>query len=205
MVSFVKFNIIYRFVLCLEIICTKTTSNIFIWCFRTDIFIYHVSFCRAMIIIFRILHKFDEQESETAGSYVCCCCSYWYSETLVSELQPLMGLLFIPQMIYQYGEPQCNDINKENWRTQSKTCPTATLSTINPTWTDPGMNLGLHGERPETNHLSHDTAGSFVCPGLVSVCRKVTYLDLMLKYKFWPSLSHSADLEKSESKIILHY
>jgi hypothetical protein len=32
------------------------------------------------------------------------------------------------------------------------------LSTTNPTWTDPGANPGLHGERPATNDMSHDTA-----------------------------------------------
>jgi hypothetical protein len=32
--------------------------------------------------------------------------------------------------------------------------PSATLSTTNPTWIDPG----LHGERPTTNRLSHGTA-----------------------------------------------
>jgi hypothetical protein len=31
------------------------------------------------------------------------------------------------------------------------------LSTTNPTWIDPGANPGLHGERPATNDLSHDT------------------------------------------------
>jgi hypothetical protein len=39
-----------------------------------------------------------------------------------------------------------------------KTCPNATLSTTNPTWTDPGSNPGLRGERLATNHLSHGTA-----------------------------------------------
>jgi hypothetical protein len=32
--------------------------------------------------------------------------------------------------------------------------PSATLSTTNPTWINPG----LHGERPATNRLSHGTA-----------------------------------------------
>jgi hypothetical protein len=36
--------------------------------------------------------------------------------------------------------------------------PSATLSTTNPTWIDPGSNPGLHGERPATNRLSHGTA-----------------------------------------------
>jgi hypothetical protein len=36
--------------------------------------------------------------------------------------------------------------------------PSATLSTTNPTWIDPGANPGLRGERPGTNRLSHGTA-----------------------------------------------
>jgi hypothetical protein len=36
--------------------------------------------------------------------------------------------------------------------------PSATLSTTNPTWIDPGANPGLRGERPATNRLSHVTA-----------------------------------------------
>jgi hypothetical protein len=42
----------------------------------------------------------------------------------------------------------------ENRSTRRKTCPSATLSTTNPTWTDPG----LGGEKPTTNRLSHGTA-----------------------------------------------
>jgi hypothetical protein len=38
-----------------------------------------------------------------------------------------------------------------------KTCPSATLSTTNPIWTDPGWNPCLRGERPATNRLSHGT------------------------------------------------
>jgi hypothetical protein len=43
----------------------------------------------------------------------------------------------------------------ENRSTRGKTCPIATLSITNPTWTDPGSNPGLRGERPATNRLSH--------------------------------------------------
>jgi hypothetical protein len=46
----------------------------------------------------------------------------------------------------------------ENRRTRRKTCPSATLSTTNPTWIDPGANPGLRGERPATNDVSHGTA-----------------------------------------------
>ena len=45
----------------------------------------------------------------------------------------------------------------ENRRTWGKTCPSATFSTTNPTWTEPGSNPGLRGERPATNRLSHGT------------------------------------------------
>jgi hypothetical protein len=38
--------------------------------------------------------------------------------------------------------------------------PSATLSTTNPTWIDPGANPGLRGERPPTNRLSHGTASN---------------------------------------------
>jgi hypothetical protein len=40
--------------------------------------------------------------------------------------------------------------------------PSATLSTTNPTWIDPGANPGLLGERPTTNRLSHGTASIIV-------------------------------------------
>jgi hypothetical protein len=46
----------------------------------------------------------------------------------------------------------------ENRRTRGKTCPGATLSTTNPTWTDPGSNPGLRGGMPAANRLSHGTA-----------------------------------------------
>jgi hypothetical protein len=47
---------------------------------------------------------------------------------------------------------------EENRRTRRKIYPSATLSTIIRTWTDPGANQGLHDERPATNRLSHGTA-----------------------------------------------
>jgi hypothetical protein len=45
-----------------------------------------------------------------------------------------------------------------NRSTRGKTCPSATLSTTNPTWTNPGSNPGLRGGRPAANRLSHGTA-----------------------------------------------
>jgi hypothetical protein len=40
-------------------------------------------------------------------------------------------------------------------KNSEKTCPSATLSTTNSIWADPGTNPGLCGERLVTNHLSH--------------------------------------------------
>jgi hypothetical protein len=42
----------------------------------------------------------------------------------------------------------------ENRSTRRKTCPSATLSTTNPTWTDPWSKPGLRDGRPATNRLS---------------------------------------------------
>jgi hypothetical protein len=60
----------------------------------------------------------------------------------------------------------------ENRRTRRKTCPSATLSTTNPTWIDPGANPGLRGERPATNDLSHGTA----CRNVISTKQMPTNL-----------------------------
>jgi hypothetical protein len=48
--------------------------------------------------------------------------------------------------------------NRNTWR---KTCPSTTFSTINLGGTDPGSNLGLRGEKPATNPLSHGTTFPF--------------------------------------------
>jgi len=50
------------------------------------------------------------------------------------------------------------DRGKQKYGTQRKTCPIATLSTINLTWTDLGLNLGLSGDRTVSNCLNHGTA-----------------------------------------------
>jgi hypothetical protein len=49
-------------------------------------------------------------------------------------------------------------MTREYRSTRGKTCPSATLSTTNPTWDDPRLKEGLRGRRPATNRLSHGTA-----------------------------------------------
>jgi hypothetical protein len=39
-----------------------------------------------------------------------------------------------------------------------KTCSSATLSTTNPTWLDPGLNPGRRDRKPATNRLSYGAA-----------------------------------------------
>jgi hypothetical protein len=50
----------------------------------------------------------------------------------------------------------------EDWQGKpkfsEKTCPSAALSTTNPTWPDPGANPGHRGGKPATNRLSYGAA-----------------------------------------------
>jgi len=49
--------------------------------------------------------------------------------------------------------------SRSTWR---KTCPITALSTTDPLWVALKLNLGLHGESPANNRLSHGMAHSFV-------------------------------------------
>jgi hypothetical protein len=52
----------------------------------------------------------------------------------------------------------------EDWQGKlkysEKTCPSATLSTTNPTWLDPGLNPDRRGGKPATNRLSYGAAST---------------------------------------------
>jgi hypothetical protein len=82
-----------------------------------------------------------------------------------------------------------------NRRTRRKTCPSATLSTTNPTWIDPGANPGLPGERPETNRLKNGTAQSSMKmthkPLSITICsaeNKMCLFPLLCVNMLWPDL-----------------
>jgi hypothetical protein len=60
----------------------------------------------------------------------------------VSELWPPTGLLFIPQVIYEFGELRWNDMTG-NPKNSEENYPSVTLSTKNLTWIDTGANPGL--------------------------------------------------------------
>jgi hypothetical protein len=51
-----------------------------------------------------------------------------------------------------------NETAGENRSIGRKTCPSATLSTTHPRWSEPESNPGLRDEMPETNRLSYGTA-----------------------------------------------
>jgi hypothetical protein len=52
-------------------------------------------------------------------------------------------------------EQRWNDTDRGNQRTRRKTCPSATLSTINSTRTDLGANADPHGKKPAPTRLSY--------------------------------------------------
>jgi hypothetical protein len=76
--------------------------------------------------------------------------------------------------VLQVMERQWNESGRRKPTTRRKTCPSATLSTTNPTWTDPGSNTGLRSGKPATNRLSHGTAFMY----------KFCYLQILLDSLF---------------------
>jgi hypothetical protein len=52
-------------------------------------------------------------------------------------------------------------IGRGNQSALGKTCPSAALSTTNPTWPDPGTNQGRRGAKPATNRLSYGMANCY--------------------------------------------
>ena len=65
----------------------------------------------------------------------------------------------------------------ENRSIRGKTCPSATLSTTNPTRTDPGSNPNLRGERLATNRLIHGTAAEDLLASQEGLCSmELSYL-----------------------------
>jgi hypothetical protein len=68
------------------------------------------------------------------------------------ELRPLTGPLSIRRWHTSSGG---TILTGENQITRRKTCPNATLSTTNTTWTNHSANSGLRGEKLKTDRLSH--------------------------------------------------
>jgi hypothetical protein len=65
-------------------------------------------------------------------------------------------------LLYQLRLSMMNvELSNENWQEKpnnsEKTCPSATLSTRNPTWPDLDSNPGPHGGKQATNRLTYGT------------------------------------------------
>jgi hypothetical protein len=74
--------------------------------------------------------------------------------------RPLIGLLYQPRMI---DDDDCGAvggmrIGRGKPKYSEKTCSSANLYSINPTWLDVGSNPGRAGGKPATNRLSYGTA-----------------------------------------------
>jgi hypothetical protein len=57
-----------------------------------------------------------------------------------------------------HGEPWWDDTDRGKPENSRRTCPSTTLNTTNPTWTEPGANPVLRGRRPATRLPSHGAA-----------------------------------------------
>jgi hypothetical protein len=85
----------------------------------------------------------------------------WSPNWVHSARRPLNGLLYLPRVIMMME-------NLVEWRLagkpkySEKTCTSATLSTTNPTWPDPGLNQGRRCGKPATNCLSYGAALSTI-------------------------------------------
>jgi hypothetical protein len=82
----------------------------------------------------------------------------------------LIGLSYQPRMIDDYEAFGVMRIGRGNRSTRKKTCPSATLSTTNPTWPDLGSNPGRRGVKPATNRLSYGTAWTLMNLNQIDEC-----------------------------------
>jgi hypothetical protein len=96
---------------------------------------------------FFFLWRAPQQMLRTHRSLKAYCATLWWRWSWAVFYQVL-----------QVMEHQWNAIDRGKPTTRGKTCPSATLSTTNLTWTDPASNSGLRSGSPATNRLSHGAA-----------------------------------------------
>jgi hypothetical protein len=93
---------------------------------------------------------------------LCCSCPCRWSETMSLNCGHQLAYCSSPSWYMSIESHGGMILTGENQRTWRKTCPSATLAFTNPTWTDPGTDLGLSSEWSVTNRLSLGTATA--CP-----------------------------------------
>jgi hypothetical protein len=89
------------------------------------------------------------------------------------------GTLWWRRLVFSFFrimEHRWNEFDRGNRSTRVKTCPNATLSTKNFTWTEPGSNSDLRGGRPAANRLSHGTANRYLLGECFSKVKAYTRL-----------------------------
>jgi hypothetical protein len=94
-------------------------------------------------------YSVDEKATEHTVLY-CNACDGW-------DVSVKLGPLSVPSTLYIWWVWSMGVIintDREKLWARSKTCSRATLSTKNPTWTDPGANRGLRGEKTATDGLT---------------------------------------------------
>jgi hypothetical protein len=70
----------------------------------------------------------------------------------------LLSYCACPGWLWRWRIIQWNEDWQGKQKYSEKTCPSATLSTTNPTWPDPGLNPCRRGGKPATNRLSYGAA-----------------------------------------------
>jgi hypothetical protein len=78
----------------------------------------------------------------------------------ISKINKKYGPIVYPLDSMQVWSHGGMILTVENRRTRRNPCPSATMYTTIPRWTDPGAKPGLCGEIPTTNRLSYGTASS---------------------------------------------
>jgi hypothetical protein len=120
----------------------KWKYSAFRWCVICELLIKLTSVTYS--VVFFLWWRAPQQMLRTHHSLKALCASLWWRWAVFYQILQVM-------------EHQWNEIDRGKPTTRRKICPSATLSTTNPTWTDPGSNPGLRSGRPATNRLSHGT------------------------------------------------
>jgi hypothetical protein len=82
-----------------------------------------------------------------------------------------------------------------------KTCPSATLSTTNPTWLEPGLNPGRRGRKPGTNTFNYGAA--FSAPFVIELNYGIHILYVKHeRWKFGNSLTYDELIQWNWKKYI---
>jgi hypothetical protein len=82
----------------------------------------------------------------------------WSPSWVHSAPRPFTVLLCLPRVIVRMENFSVEWRLAGETEVLGETCPSATLSTTNPTWPDPGSNPGRRGGKPGTNRLSYGAA-----------------------------------------------